>query len=859
MSKKKSGIRLKDFVETYGLEDRVDEIKSVLREWRSKNISQVTQYIEEEDKDFLIDYYELSEAVLVEETPKTVAKEVEKEHVKSTKSQKPTSKRPQQKPIQASKKQEAPARKPEIKQETKDQVVIPEPKKEEQPSAPVLLETSKPVESKPVAEEKPEEKIVEEKMEQDKPIEKPEKHMHKVVEENIAKEQPKQEPLTEIKPSEEKLVVQEKKEHTEEKSKIKEEKQEKAKEEPIQVKAKELEKVETKQESQKAPSQKPKKEPQKPPPPKEEAKKEEEIKIIEIPEVISVREFAELLGVGPNQIIKELFQEGILVTINQNIDPNLAVKIAEKFGYLAEIKKPEVVIEEEEPEEEDPSKLKPRPPVVVVMGHVDHGKTTLLDTIRKTNVAAREKGGITQHIGASMVKTKDGRLITFLDTPGHEAFTSLRARGAQVTDVAILVVAADDGVMPQTIEAINHAKAFNVPIVVAVNKIDKPGADPSRVRRELSEVGIIPEEWGGDTVFVDVSAKTGQGVDELLDMVMLVADMLELKANPDKKAKGTIIESRLDKQKGPVATVLVTEGTLKVGDIFVAGATYGRVRAMMDSYGHKVKQATPSMAVEIIGFEEVPEAGDVLKVVDSEKQAKELAQIRKTAKEQEKNKELGISLDDIFKKIKEGEVKELKLIVKADAVGSLEAIKKSLSDIKTSEVSIKVIHEGVGSITEGDVMLAKAAKAIILGFNVRPDAKAKEAAEREKVDIRVYGIIYELLDDVKKAISGMLSPVKKEITLGLAEVRATFKVKGAGTVAGCYVLEGKIVRNQRARLIRNGVVIYDGKIESLKRFKEDVNEVARGYECGIKLENYNDIKVKDEIECYEIKEEKQTL
>jgi len=842
MSKKKSGIRLKDFVETYGLEDRVDEIKSVLREWRNKNISQVTQYIEEEDKDFLIDYYELSGAVLVEETPKTVAKEVEKEHVKSTKSQKPTSKRPQQKPIQASKKQEAPARKPEIKQETKDQVVIPEPKKEEQSSAPVLLETSKPVESKPVAEEKPEEKMVEEKMEQDKPIEKPEEHMHKVVEENIAKEQPKQEPLTEVKPIEDKQSVQEK-----------------VKEELIQVKAEEPEKVETKQESPKEPSQKPKKEPQKPPPPKEEVKKEEEIKIIEIPEVISVREFAELLGVGPNQIIKELFQEGILVTINQNIDPNLAVKIAEKFGYLAEIKKPEAVIEEEEPEEEDPSKLKPRPPVVVVMGHVDHGKTTLLDTIRKTNVAAREKGGITQHIGASMVKTKDGRLITFLDTPGHEAFTSLRARGAQVTDVAILVVAADDGVMPQTIEAINHAKAFNVPIVVAVNKIDKPGADPSRVRRELSEVGIIPEEWGGDTVFVDVSAKTGQGVDELLDMVMLVADMLELKANPDKKAKGTIIESRLDKQKGPVATVLVTEGTLKVGDIFVAGATYGRVRAMMDSYGHKVKQATPSMAVEIIGFEEVPEAGDVLKVVDSEKQAKELAQIRKMAKEQEKNKELGISLDDIFKKIKEGEVKELKLIVKADAVGSLEAIKKSLSDIKTSEVSIKVIHEGVGSITEGDVMLAKAAKAIILGFNVRPDAKAKEAAEREKVDIRVYGIIYELLDDVKKAISGMLSPVKKEITLGLAEVRATFKVKGAGTVAGCYVLEGKIVRNQRARLIRNGVVIYDGKIESLKRFKEDVNEVARGYECGIKLENYNDIKVKDEIECYEIKEEKQTL
>ncbi|HEK25267.1 MAG TPA: GTP-binding protein, partial [Hydrogenobaculum sp.] len=538
MSKKKSGIRLKDFVETYGLEDRVDEIKSVLREWRSKNISQVTQYIEEEDKDFLIEYYELSEVVLVEEAPKTVAKETEKEHIKSTKSQKPTSKKPvQPKSIQAPKKQEAPSRKPEVKQETKDQVVASEPKKEEQPLTPVVSETSKPVESKPVTEVKPEEKI-----EQNKPVEKPVEPMEKVVEEKIAQEQPKQEHVTEVKLAEEKQPVQEKKEHIEEEIKIKEKQ----------------EKVETKQEPPKAPSQKPKKEPQKPPPPKEEAKKEEEIKIIEIPEVISVREFAELLGVGPNQIIKELFQEGILVTINQNIDPNLAVKIAEKLGYLAEIKKPDIVIEEEEEVEEDPSKLKPRPPVVVVMGHVDHGKTTLLDTIRKTNVAAREKGGITQHIGASMVKTKDGRLITFLDTPGHEAFTSLRARGAQVTDVAILVVAADDGVMPQTIEAINHAKAFNVPIVVAVNKIDKPGADPSRVRRELSEVGIIPEEWGGDTVFVDVSAKTGQGVDELLDMVMLVADMLELKANPDKKAKGTIIESRLDKQKGPVATVLVT-------------------------------------------------------------------------------------------------------------------------------------------------------------------------------------------------------------------------------------------------------------------------------------------------------------
>ncbi len=848
MSKKKSGIRLKDFIEAYGLEDRIDDVKNVLKEWRSKNISQITQYIEEEDKDFLLEYYELSEIVIPEEE----LSKVEKESVKSTKSQKSTPKKvskPQQSP-QTHKKPEVVAK----KEEPKEEIEKPSEIKEE------------PLQNqKDLIQEQPKQESTSEKIEP--VIAEPIKEVsQKTLDEKSQPTQEKEEAESSYKPKEEPKVIPTNVEETFSKPQAKEEKAFKeVSEEPKEEqknKAEVLEKqikeaiISNFDKKEKSTSQKPKKETSKP---VEEKKAEEEIKIIEIPEIISVRDFAELLGVSPNQVIKELFQEGILVTINQNIDPNLAVKIAEKFGYLAEIKKPELMIEEEEQIEEDPSKLKPRPPVVVVMGHVDHGKTTLLDTIRKTNVAAKEKGGITQHIGASMVKTKDGRMITFLDTPGHEAFTSLRARGAQVTDVAILVVAADDGVMPQTIEAINHAKAFNVPIVVAVNKIDKPGADPSRVRRELSEVGIIPEEWGGDTVFVDVSAKTGQGIDDLLEMVMLVADMLDLKANPDKKAKATVIESKLDKQKGPVATVLITEGTLKVGDIFVVGATYGRVRAMVDSFGHRLKQATPSMAVEIIGFEEVPEAGDILKVVDSEKQAKELAQIRKLAREQEKNRDVGISLDDVFKKIKEGEVKELKLIVKADAIGSLEAIKKSLSDIKTSEVSIKVIHEGVGSITEGDVMLAKAAKAIILGFNVRPDAKAKEAAEREKVDIRVYGIIYELLDDVKKAISGMLSPIKKEVVLGLAEVRATFKVKGAGTVAGCYVLDGKIVRNQRARLIRNGVVIYDGKIESLKRFKEDVSEVARGYECGIKLENYNDVKVKDEIECYEIKEEKQTI
>jgi len=804
MSKKKHGIRLKDFVEAYSLEDRVDEIKNVLKEWRDKHISQITQYIEEEDKDFLVEFYELSERSIESQEPQESKKISDK-----------ASKSPKQPPKKQPPKQTATKKQEPVKKEIK-----PEPKTIQEPPIQELpkVEPTQPKEDIPPKQE--EKTPLEINMESKKEETKQEESQKQPVKSEVV-EPPKEIPKTEL-----------------------------PKEPP-----KEIPKKEKKEKPQ---TQTIKKEPVKPAViPKEESK--EEIKIIEIPEVISVRDFAELLKISANQVVKELFQEGILITINQNIDPNLATKIAEKLGFLVDIKKPELQIEQEEQEEQDPSKLKPRPPVVVVMGHVDHGKTTLLDTIRKTNVAAKEKGGITQHIGASMVKTKEGKLITFLDTPGHEAFTSLRARGAQVTDVAILVVAADDGVMPQTIEAINHAKAFNVPIVVAVNKIDKPGADPSRVRRELSEVGVIPEEWGGDTVFVDVSAKTGQGVDELLEMVMLVADMLELKANTDKKAKGTIIESKLDKQRGPVATVLITEGTLKVGDIFVVGATYGRVRAMTDSLGHRLKQATPSTAVEIIGFEEVPESGDILKVVDSEKQAKELAQIRKMAKEQEKNKDLGISLEDVFKKIQEGEVKELKLIVKADAVGSLEAIKKSLSDIKTTEVSVKVIHEGVGSITEGDVMLARAAKAIILGFNVRPDIKAKESAEREKVDIKVYGIIYELLDDVKKAISGMLAPIKKEVVLGVAEVRATFRVKGAGTVAGCYVLDGKIVRNQRARLIREGVVIFEGKIESLKRFKEDVPEVARGYECGIKLENYNDIKVKDEIECYELKEEKQTI
>jgi len=592
---------------------------------------------------------------------------------------------------------------------------------------------------------------------------------------------------------------------------------------------------------------------------KQKEKKEEEVKIIEIEEGVTVRELAQLLGVPPNKIIGELLKKGILATINQSVPAEVAVEIAEGFGFLAEIKKEEeeeLLIEEVQDRPED---LQPRPPIVVVMGHVDHGKTTLLDTIRRTNVAEREKGGITQHIGASQVKLPDGRTVTFLDTPGHEAFTTLRARGAQITDIAVLVVAADDGVMPQTVEAINHAKTFNVPIIVAVNKIDKPGADPMKVRRELSEHGLIPEDWGGDTIFVDVSAKTGQGVDQLLEMIALMADILELRANPNKRAKGVIIETRLDKKKGATATVIVQEGTLRVGDIFVAGITHGRVRAMFDDKGRQVKSAEPSMPVEVLGFEDLPLAGDTLVVVESEKKARELAERIRERREKEEKQAQGIKLEDIYRKIEAGETKELRLIVKADTMGSLEALRKSLEELSTDEVAVRVIHGAVGGITENDVMLAKASSAIIIGFNTRPDPKARELIEKERVDARTYGIIYQVIEDVKKALQGLLEPVEREEVLGSAEVRATFKIKKVGTVAGCYVLEGRILRGAKARLIREGVVVYDGKVETLKRFKEDVQEVQRGYECGIKLKDFNDVKVGDIVECYEVKLEQRSL
>ena len=583
---------------------------------------------------------------------------------------------------------------------------------------------------------------------------------------------------------------------------------------------------------------------------------EEEIKIVQIPEIVTVRELAELLRVPPNVVMTELLKKGVLATINQTVPSEVALQVAEALGFLAEVKKEEEVLEEEIPDHWE--KL-PRPPIVVVMGHVDHGKTTLLDTIRKTNVAEREKGGITQHIGASVVQLPDGRKITFLDTPGHEAFTSLRARGAQITDIAVLVVAADDGVMPQTVEAINHARAFNVPIIVAVNKIDKPGADPQRVRRELSELGLIPEEWGGDTIFVDVSAKTGQNVETLLEYILLLAEILELKARVEGPAKGTVIESKLDKQRGPVATLIVQEGTLKVGDPVVAGTTYGKIRAMFDDKGRKLNSAGPSTPVEVLGFEELPMAGDTFIVVEDEKKARQIAEVRKQKKEQQEKLSRGLMLEDVFKKIEEGELNELRLILKTDTIGSLEALKKALTELSTPEVSVRILHGAVGGITENDVMLAKASQAIIIGFNTRPDLKAKETAEREKVDIKLYSIIYEAIEDVKNALRGLLKPIQKEVVLGSAEVRATFKIKGVGTVAGCYVLDGKIVRNANARLIRDGVVIYTGKIESLKRFKEDVQEVARGFECGVKLKDYNDVKVGDIIECYEVKLEKPSL
>jgi translation initiation factor IF-2 len=586
--------------------------------------------------------------------------------------------------------------------------------------------------------------------------------------------------------------------------------------------------------------------------------KNEDIKIISVPPFITVKELSEKMNINPSDIIKKLMSRGIMVTINQQIDYDNAVQIAEEYGFLVDKKEEDDeninILDEEDDEKDNEEELLPRPPVVTVMGHVDHGKTSLLDAIRKTKVSQHEAGGITQHIGASVVEINNKKII-FLDTPGHEAFTAMRARGASVTDIAILVVAADDGVMPQTIEAINHAKAANVPIIVAINKIDKPNANPDRVKQELTEHGLVPEDWGGDTICVNVSAHLKTGIDTLLEMVLLVAEMQELKANPNRNAKGVIIEAQLDKTKGPVATVLVQKGTLKTGDVIIAGSAFGKVRAMFDDKGKKIKKATPSTPVEVLGLSDVPEAGDVLVALQDEKKARMIVEKRKEKHREDKIKQKQkVSLDELFNQIKEGNIKELNIILKADLQGSVEAIQQSIEQLSNDEVRIKVIHGAVGAITETDVMFAAASNAIIIGFNVRPDSKAKSLAEKEKVDIRLYRIIYDAIDDIKAAMKGMLEPEFKEFELGKAEVRAVFKVPGVGNIAGCYVLEGKILRNAEIRIVRNGIVIYEGKIASLKRFKEDTKEVLQGFECGIGIERFNDIKEGDVLEAFQMEE-----
>ena len=591
------------------------------------------------------------------------------------------------------------------------------------------------------------------------------------------------------------------------------------------------------------------------PQPKEE-KKEEKIKQIVIPEVLTIKELADKMKVVPSVIVKKLFLQGKVVTVNQEIDYETAEEIALDFDVLCEKEEVVDVIEELlKEDEEDESQMVKRPPVVCVMGHVDHGKTSLLDAIRHTNVTDREAGGITQHIGAYVVEV-NGEKITFLDTPGHEAFTAMRMRGASSTDIAILVVAADDGVMPQTVEAINHAKAAGVEIIVAINKIDKPGANVERVKQELTEYELIPEDWGGSTVFVPVSAHTKEGIPELLEMILLTAEVMELKANPNRAARGLVIEAELDKGKGSVATVLVQKGTLHVGDAIAAGSAHGRVRAMMDDRGRRVKEAGPSQPVEILGLNEVPNAGEVFVGCDSEKEARNfaetfIAQNKVKLLEETKSR---MSLDDLFNQIQEGNLKELDIVVKADVQGSVEALKQSLIKLSNDEVVIKVIHGGVGAINESDVILASASNAIIIGFNVRPDATAKDIAEREGVDIRLYRVIYNAIEDVEAAMKGMLDPVFEEKVLGHAEVRQTFKASGVGTIAGAYVQDGVFERNCSVRLIRDGVVVFDGPLASLKRFKDDVKEVRAGYECGFVFENYNDIKEGDNVEAYKMVE-----
>ena len=582
-----------------------------------------------------------------------------------------------------------------------------------------------------------------------------------------------------------------------------------------------------------------------PPPPKPEPQRP---KLIKVGPIITVKDLAAKMGREVSEVIKKLMMLGIMATINQELDLDTATILCGEFGVTVEELPPEADPTEIAEIEDDPADLLPRPPVVTVMGHVDHGKTSLLDSIRQANVTAQEAGGITQHIGAYQV-VHQGKKIVFLDTPGHEAFTAMRARGAQVTDIAILVVAADDGVMPQTIEALNHAKSAKVPIIVAINKIDRPGANPDRIKQQLSDHGLLAEDWGGDIVMAAVSAYTKQGIPELLEMILLVAEMQELKANPNRQAMGTIIEAQLDKGRGPVATVLIQKGTLHIGDSIIAGVAYGKVRAMINDRGDKVKKALPATPVEVLGLSDVPAAGDVLYVVD-ERVARAVAEKRVAKKRTDELVQTQkVSLDDLFKHIQEGSLKDLNIVVKADVQGSIEALRQALLNLKNKEVRVNIVHAGVGAINESDVMLASASNALIIGFNVRPDTNARTAADKEKVDIRTYRVIYEALNDVEAAMTGMLAPEYKEVILGKVEVRQVISVPKA-VVAGSYVLEGKITNAAQVRIVRNGVVVHEGKIESLRRFKDDVKEVASGYECGITIERFRDIKEGDIIEAF---------
>jgi len=577
---------------------------------------------------------------------------------------------------------------------------------------------------------------------------------------------------------------------------------------------------------------------------------------ISIPEDgIVVKDLAVKMGLKSSDLIKELMKRGMLVNLNQKIAASVAVEIAPTFGKAVEIEVPKAAAQKEaELPQEATADMKHRPPVVTILGHVDHGKTKLLDAIRSTKVAESEAGGITQHIGAYQVEVK-GKKITFLDTPGHEAFTALRARGAKVTDIAVLVVAADDGVMPQTIEAIDHARAAGVPILVALNKIDKPTANADRVKQQLSKLGLQPEDWGGQTVMVPVSAKQKQGIDELLDMILLLAEMQDLKANPKARATGIIVESKLDKSRGPVATVLIKNGTLKVGDNFVSGAAYGKVRALVNDKGSRVNQAPPSFPVEMLGASEVPKPGDTLQVMESDRAAKDLAEKNRLTRVKVSGR-AAQTLEDFSKEVKEGVKTDLNLIIKADVEGSLEALTQNLTGLEIEGLHIHIIHSGVGNINESDVLLAEASGTILLGFHVEIDARAREIAETEEVKIRLYDIIYKLIDDVKLALTGMLEPEYEEVTVGSAEVRQTFKYSKLGVIAGCFVTSGKFVRGVGLRIFREGNKVYEGKVESLKRFKEDVKEVAEGYECGIAIPGYEDFKVGDQLNCFEMREKK---